>query len=314
MISVLIPVKNGASTLHRCLESIRNQYCKVPIEILVLDSGSTDGSVHIANSFGAKVISVDPSTYNHGLTRNLGFDFSAGDLLFFTVQDAWLSETNILEGMANWFNDETIVGVCGHQAVPHERDKNPILWFRRSTKPIPEIRQYILSNPMPVYSWDNVVSMYRRGALENLPFEKTYTGEDWIWAFNALIKGWKLVYDPSLVVYHYHHRTFVYVFRLEYGLYYTFYKKFNLIPRWPGWLVKNLKVVYHISRNRVLSFEEKIFWILHNFSGNTSHALAHLLFRLGLFIDRNQITNWLYLKICGSLTQGKQNQISCKRH
>ncbi len=308
-ISVIIPVKNGATTLARCLESIRCQQYQNQIEILVLDSGSTDSSVQIAVSYGAKVFEIDPTHFNHGLTRNHGVKLAQGDLLFFTVQDARLSDSKILENMSKWFDDQTIMGVSGHQAVPHEIDKNPILWFKRFTEPVPDIRQYVHNKSMPSYSWDNVISMYRKVSLENLPFEKTITGEDWIWAFNALIKGWKLVYDPSLVVYHYHHRAFLYVFKLEYGLYYTFYKKFNTVPSWPGWLLKNSKMVYHISRNKILSLNEKIFWISHNFSANTSHALAHLLFRMGLFIDKNQITYWLYLKICGTLPQGQQNKI-----
>ena len=54
-VSVLVPVKNGAPFLAEALESARNQTLE-PLELIVVDDGSTDGSDEIAVAHGARVI------------------------------------------------------------------------------------------------------------------------------------------------------------------------------------------------------------------------------------------------------------------
>ena len=53
-ISVIIPVRNEAHNLSRCLESLRGFG-----EVFVIDSGSTDATVEIASSYGAKIVQFD---------------------------------------------------------------------------------------------------------------------------------------------------------------------------------------------------------------------------------------------------------------
>src|SRR4051794_13847724 len=50
-VSVIVPVKNEASNLRRCLESV-----KWADEVFVVDSQSTDGSIEIAGEYGAQVV------------------------------------------------------------------------------------------------------------------------------------------------------------------------------------------------------------------------------------------------------------------
>ncbi|HET8592797.1 MAG TPA: glycosyltransferase, partial [Solirubrobacterales bacterium] len=72
MISVVIPVRNGGEPMRRCLEAIRAQEVADEVEIVVVDSGSTDGTQELARSFGARVHEIEPHEFNHGATRNLG--------------------------------------------------------------------------------------------------------------------------------------------------------------------------------------------------------------------------------------------------
>ena len=307
ILSVIIPVKNGSATLASCLESIIHQKCNFLIEILVIDSGSSDSSIDIAESYGARVLRIESLDFNHGLTRNYGISAASGKFLFFTVQDAKLSDDSILQRMMDWFLNDDIMGVCGHQAVPHDLDKNPLLWFKRFTDPVPEVRQLSLGYPLPSYSWDNVCSMYRKVAFDLLPFEKIETCEDWIWAYNALNRGWKIVYDPSLVIYHYHHRTFLYTLKTEYGVNYILSKNINFNPKWPGWLLKSIKAVYHLSFNRSLKISEKFYWIFYNLICNTAHCLAFLLFFVSHLFN-SRLNDYIFNRFCKVLPQGKQNK------
>ena len=70
------------------LRAVSRQRGIAEIEVTVVDSGSTDGTVETAKSYGAKIFRIRPEEFNHGATRNYGADQTDGDLLSFTVQDA----------------------------------------------------------------------------------------------------------------------------------------------------------------------------------------------------------------------------------
>ena len=261
-ISIIIPVKNGASTLKKCLMAIEQQQYNGSIEILVLDSASIDNSCEIALQNRAKVINITADEFNHGLTRNEGVAKATGELVYFTVQDAWLSDITTLQKMAVHFKDKDVQSVTGIQAIPHDVDKNPSLWFKRSSQPVAEFLQYPKGDfrafePLrqkQICCWDNVNAMYRKSALINLPFEKTNLSEDMIWSKYALELGWKLVRDPSVVVYHYHHHAFSYSFKLNYMVAFEDRKIFGLKPIYPSVFMPFLKRTYTILKNNSLSF------------------------------------------------------------
>ncbi len=90
-ISVVVPVFNGADTLADTLESIRRQTF-APVEVLVVDDGSADASVKIAeeHDLRPRVIALDG---NHGVAfaRNVGMREARGELVAFLDQDdLWL--------------------------------------------------------------------------------------------------------------------------------------------------------------------------------------------------------------------------------
>jgi glycosyltransferase involved in cell wall biosynthesis len=58
LVSFLIPVLNDADNLARCLKAIEGQSSTVPVELIVLDNGSTDGSEDIARASGATVLQI----------------------------------------------------------------------------------------------------------------------------------------------------------------------------------------------------------------------------------------------------------------
>src|SRR3954449_1557175 len=89
VISVLIPVKNGGDDLARCLERINAQRLDEDVEIVVVDSGSTDGSVQAALQAGARVHEIPPEEFDHGSTRNLAASLAQGETFVFTSQDAY---------------------------------------------------------------------------------------------------------------------------------------------------------------------------------------------------------------------------------
>jgi len=315
MISVIIPVKNGEVTLSKCLTAIKNQTIADNIEIIILDSMSADNSMQIAKRFGAKIINIKPSEFNHGLTRNLGAQHANGELLYYTVQDAYLAEEDQLEKMAAHFADEEVQAVVGMQAIPHDQDKNPAKWFKRFTKPFPEIRHFPSETPLKSLSlkqqfelsnWDNVNAMYKKTALQKIPFISTNLSEDWLWANEALHYGMKLVRDTSLVVYHYHHMFFGYAFRSMFALVYHFYIFFNLLPEITWSPASTLRAVYAIIKRNKISFAKKTYWIVHNVAASFARFLSILVFKAAVGFGGKPLLDKAYRLICKEIPQGLQ--------
>ena len=85
-VSFVIPVRNGAADLPRCLRSIAaNRHAAVEVEILVVDNGSSDDSAGIARRAGAQVI--DRPGLRVGACRNAGAAASRGDVVAFIDAD-----------------------------------------------------------------------------------------------------------------------------------------------------------------------------------------------------------------------------------
>ena len=313
-ITVVIPVKNGTHTLEKCLSSIRSQSDE-NVEIIVLDSMSTDGSREIALKYGAQIIDIPDGTFNHGLTRNEGVQHATGDLIFFTVQDAWFAEKDMLSKMAAHFRDEKVMAVVGHQAVPKEKETNPVLWFKRYSEPITTIREVKdidqfknadFKEQRSLIAWDDVVAMYRKPALLAQPFVKTEFAEDWIWSRDALLKGWRLIYDPSIVIYHYHHSGYHYAYKLAFAVNYHFYKFFKHKPGVPALLLPMAKATYHLSKNSQLNTREKLYWIRHNYATRLGIFNSHVNFLFHHFLGRMKSVEKRYRKVCNKIPQGKQ--------
>jgi rhamnosyltransferase len=312
-ISIVIPVKNGAQTLDKCLSKIRNQTI-ADIEIIVLDSISTDNSKEIALNYNAKIIEIADGTFNHGLTRNLGVQHTTGELIYLTVQDAWMADNDMLEKMAKYFEDSDVQSVTGMQATPHEIDKNPAKWFKRYSEPVAEIRVFKNSafdnlsakEQLKFCRSDDVNTMYRKSALLEQPFIKTDLSEDIIWAKQALKRGWKIIRDPSLVVYHYHHHTFGYTFKVCYAEYYVIKNEFNILPAYPSVLLPFLKNINTIFKNSEVGFFYKPWWVFHNATIHLAQFLSVFVFRFSAFFGGGKLLNKGLQFFCSSVPQGRQ--------
>lgn len=87
-VSVVIPTKNAGQEFLTLMKSLANQKGIAKIEIIVVDSGSQDDTLKIADVFGARIVRIAPGEFTHSYARNLGAEKATGDYLLFTVQDA----------------------------------------------------------------------------------------------------------------------------------------------------------------------------------------------------------------------------------
>jgi glycosyltransferase involved in cell wall biosynthesis len=85
MISVIIPVHNGAAFLRRCLEALATSRCSY--ECIVVNDGSTDETGEIARSFPGQVIDLPDGPRGPAYARNRGAEAAQGDIVFFLDAD-----------------------------------------------------------------------------------------------------------------------------------------------------------------------------------------------------------------------------------
>lgn len=228
-VSVVIPTRNGGALFSQVLSAIFSQERTWPLEVLCVDSGSTDGTPDVAARAGARVIPIDPFSFNHGLTRNLGVEKAEGDFVVLTVQDAlprderWLAP--LVEALAA---DERAAGSYSMQ-IPRP-DCDPIIrdrlvnWSAGRPEPrvqeVPPDRDFDDLEPMEklqLISFDNVSSCIRRSIWEKHPFARRNFGEDVAWGREVIPRGFRILYEPSSAVIHSHNNSLWYEFRRIYA-------------------------------------------------------------------------------------------------
>lgn len=90
-ISVIIPVFNGERFIAEAIKSVRNQDY-APMEIIVIDDGSADGTLEVAGKLGKDLILFSQPNQGVAAARNAGLKLATGDLIaFIDADDVWLN-------------------------------------------------------------------------------------------------------------------------------------------------------------------------------------------------------------------------------
>ena len=200
--SVVIPVKDGARYLAEVLAAVAAQ--PVQHDVLVIDSGSSDGSVAVARAAGARIHEIAAAEFGHGRTRNLAARLTTGEVIAFLTQDAtplpgWLPA--LLEGFAL---DERVGAVYG----PHRpRPGTPPMvardleqFFARMSPSGDPVLQGADGDPYLA----NVNAAYRRACWEAVGFRDIPYAEDQAFGRDMLRAGWLKVFHPRAAVLHAH--------------------------------------------------------------------------------------------------------------
>jgi O-antigen biosynthesis protein len=200
-VSVVIPVKDGGQLLERVLSAARAQG---PDELIVIDSGSRDGSVEVARAAEAEVIQIEPQQFGHGRTRNLGAERASGELIAFLTQDA-VPTDGWLDALRDSFGLAERVGAVYGPHLPLE-DTSPMI-----ARELTDFFAGFSPNGSPVVQrqgdpvfLSNVNACYLRACWEQIRFPDVPYAEDQAFAAAMLEAGWAKVYNPGAAVLHAH--------------------------------------------------------------------------------------------------------------
>jgi len=127
-VSVIIPTLNAGREFGWLLRKLKAQQGVLGIEIVVVDSGSTDGTVDRAQDAGARVIAIRPEEFTHSYSRNLGADQASGDYLLFMVQDAYPIGDYWLYGMLRYLLDHADEELVAASCAEYSRSDSDMMY------------------------------------------------------------------------------------------------------------------------------------------------------------------------------------------
>lgn len=214
-VSIILLTKNGKKYLDRVLTSLFAQRTARRVEVIVIDSGSTDGTLDLFDRFPVKLHQIPPQSFNHGGTRNYGASLAQGGYLVFLSQDAEPANEHWLEHLVQPLDEDD--GVAG--AYPgfltrpgcHPMEQRETLdWPLASAEiGVPMVKRAVgnpdyPSNPWPYIYFPNTCSCIRRSVWGRFPLKPVNFAEDQEWAKRVLEAGYATVFVPKAVVFHSH--------------------------------------------------------------------------------------------------------------
>ena len=200
MIGVVIRTLNESELIGTCLETLRRQQGEFDLDILVVDSGSTDSTVEIARAHDARIVNLEPGAFDYSKALNVGIDEVRGDLVVNISAHAIPLDDRWLQRMTAPFEDDRVAGVAGRQVpwpdAPWQEVHRLAHQFRDEGSTYSPG-----SNGDIVFS--NAASVIRRSVWCEHPFTLP-VAEDLEWAQRVVAAGWIVVYEPAASVYHSH--------------------------------------------------------------------------------------------------------------
>lgn len=272
-VSVVIPVRNEAAGIAACLDGILRQ--TVPVrEIIVIDSGSTDGTQDIARGFdNVRLIEIAAAEFNHGDTRNLGWRQTSGEFVLFTVGDARPVDETWIAGLLAGFASPEVVAVSGQQVVPRVSKANPIDWHRPVSQPKIRVVRFdgtagfeaaSPATKCEACSIDDVTAMYRRSALEEIGFRRVVYGEDVLFGYDAYRAGKAIAFNPGARVFHYHVETYESLLKRTVAVASLRYRLFLHHSARPPYFGLLARYAWQLARERGLTWKERLSWLRYN--------------------------------------------------
>ena len=203
-ISVIIPVRNEADKIERCLEAVFSQSLK-PCEVIVVDGHSDDGTAERAKKFPVKILYEDYHT--RGGACQLGVEHAEGEFIAFTDADC-IPDKDWLANLVKEFNGD-IIGVGG--AIENIGEgfwiRSINLAYGTFLGSANSVQGRFFKNKRFVNSISGCNSMYRRQDILKVGgFNTGLPGAEDAELNGRLLKKGKLLYLPNAVILHDHGR------------------------------------------------------------------------------------------------------------
>lgn len=195
--SIVIRTLNEAEHLPALLTSISSQSLQ-PDELVLVDSGSTDSTVAIAEAAGCKIVHIPPGEFTFGRALNWGCEAAKGDVLVFVSAHVYALSDSWLDELVAPFADERVGLSYGGQTGDHRSNFAEIQLLKRWFPNEPTSDQ---QNPF----CNNANCAVRRTLWQDRQYDETLPGlEDMAFARDIRADGHRIAYVPSAKIAHVH--------------------------------------------------------------------------------------------------------------
>ncbi|MEJ1230363.1 MAG: glycosyltransferase family A protein [Galbitalea sp.] len=212
--TIAILTYNGETYIERILSAALSQDVDGAVEVLVIDSGSSDATLEIVGRFPeVRLHQIPNSEFGHGKTRNLAARLATGEFVAFLTHDAIPASDQWLRQLLAPFDlNDRVVAVTGRQ-IPRKNcfplQKFEIsalfgslgsiaattLYFEDAT--VPPRQQYLVT------FYSDVNSAARRDFLVDvIPYRDVPYAEDQLFGKDVIEAGFVKAYAPRGAVEH----------------------------------------------------------------------------------------------------------------
>jgi glycosyltransferase involved in cell wall biosynthesis len=199
-VSVVIRAKNEARFIGETLEAIFDPAAVQPRQVIVVDSGSTDGTQGIVQSFRTHLIQITPEEFTYGYALNLGVANVDADVVATLSAHSLPSNPDWLRNLIKPFAQSRVAGVYGRQ-LPRANATVLELIGMRLTGVLSDSPRMLDRRPL----FSNANGALRRSLWLEHPFDERVGGaEDIAWVRTMQERGYLIAYEPTAQVYHSH--------------------------------------------------------------------------------------------------------------
>lgn len=191
---------NEADHLPKLFSELKRQTYR-DYEVVVVDSGSDDGTLEIVENEDVRLQHIEKERFSFGRSLNIGCRASKGDFLVFISAHCYPEDEYWLENLLSGFDDDRVAAVYGKQRGVAESHFSERQIFRKWFPDMSIARQ---DNPFS----NNANCSIRRELWEEFPYDESLTGlEDVAWAQQVMRHGWWISYRAEAGVIHVHNES-----------------------------------------------------------------------------------------------------------
>jgi glycosyltransferase involved in cell wall biosynthesis len=198
--SIIIRAYNEEHHIRRLLEGIKHQTLD-DVEVILVDSGSTDATVTIAESYGARIAPIPSSEFTFGRSLNFGIEAATREFIVIASAHVYPVYPDWIASLLHPLEDEKIALSYGKQRGPETAkfSEQQIFhqWYPDTSKPRQETA-----------FCNNANAAIKKSLWELNPYDETLTGlEDLAWARWAKEQGYGIAYVAEAEIIHVHNET-----------------------------------------------------------------------------------------------------------
>ena len=186
--TVLIRAKDKGKSIENTLKSLRLQ--TAPCFITVIDSGSSDNTVKIAQKYADNIIKISPSEFSYGGTLNMGSENAKTEFIFALSAHCVVTNPKWIQTSVAQYKRDDVAATNGTSRSPYGE---PIVetWFQT----IDDVKA------VPRWGFSNHASSWRKSVwLKHQFHEDLNACEDKEWSWRVLADGHTIAYHPDLLV------------------------------------------------------------------------------------------------------------------